>query len=79
MCVDYIDLNKTCRKDSFILPQIDEVVDSMSGCSILRFVDCYLGYHQIPFKFEDQINTSFINLFGAFCDTTTSTDKKCYS
>jgi hypothetical protein len=34
MCVDYIDLNKACKKYSFGLPQVDQVVDSMMGCSL---------------------------------------------
>ena len=28
MCVDFIDLNKACPKDSYPLPQIDVLVDS---------------------------------------------------
>ena len=28
MCVDYTDLNKACPKDLFMLPRIDQVVDS---------------------------------------------------
>jgi hypothetical protein len=39
-------------------------------CNLLSFHDCYSGYHQIPLKEEDQINTSFITSFGAFCYTT---------
>jgi hypothetical protein len=42
-------------------------VDSTVGCSLLSFLDCYSGYHQIPLKVEDQIKTSFITPFGAFC------------
>jgi hypothetical protein len=70
MCVDYIDLNKSCKKDPFRLPWIDQVVDYTVGCSLLCFLDCYLGYHQIPLKVEDQINMSFITPFSAFCYTT---------
>jgi hypothetical protein len=69
MCVDYTDFNKACKKDPFGLPQIDQVVDSMAGCSHLSFLDCYYGYYQIPLKKEDQIKTSFITSFGAFCYT----------
>jgi hypothetical protein len=47
-------------------------MDSMAGCSLLRFLDCYSGYHQILLKEEDQIKTSFITLFNAFCYTTMS-------
>jgi hypothetical protein len=70
MCADYIDLNKTCKKDPFGLPRIDQVVDSMADCNLLSFLDCYAGYHQIPLKEEDQIKASFITPFGAFCYTT---------
>jgi hypothetical protein len=70
MCVDYTDLNKACKKYPFGLPQIDQVVDSIDGCSLLSFLNCYFGYHQIPLKEENQIKTSFMTLFGAFCLTT---------
>ena len=72
MCVDYTDLNKHCPKDPFGLPRIDEVVDSTAGCELLSFRDCYSGYHQISLKEEDQIKTSFITPFGAYCYTTMS-------
>jgi hypothetical protein len=58
------------KKYPFSLPRIDQVVDSRTGCSLLSFLDCYSGYHLIPLKVEDQIKTSFITPFGAFCYTT---------
>jgi hypothetical protein len=70
MCVDYTNLNKTCKNDLFGLPRIDQVVDSTTGYNLLCFLDCYSRYHQIPLKKEDQIKTSFIISFGAFCYTT---------
>jgi hypothetical protein len=70
MCVDYGDLNKACKKDHFGLPRIIRVVDSTAGCSLLSFLNCYSGYHQIPLKVDDQIKTSFITLFGIVCYTT---------
>ena len=54
MCIDYTDLNKHCPKDPFGLPRIDQVVDSTSGCSVLSFLDCYSGYHQISLAKEDE-------------------------
>jgi hypothetical protein len=70
MCFDYTDLNKACKKDPSWLPRIDQVVDSTASCSLLSFLDCYSEYHPIPLKEEDQIKTSFITPFGAFCYTT---------
>jgi hypothetical protein len=72
MCVIYTDLNKHCPKDPFGLPQIDQVIDSTAGCDLLCFLDCYLGYHQITIKEEDQEKTVFITPFGAYCCTTMS-------
>nr|CAH66280.1 OSIGBa0116O04.2 [Oryza sativa] len=67
MCVDYTDLNKSCPKDPFGLPHIDQVVDSTAGCELLSFLDCYSGYHQIRLKESDCLKTSFITPFGAYC------------
>jgi hypothetical protein len=72
MCVDNTDLNKHYPKDPFGLPRIDEVVDSMAGCELLSFLDCYSSYHQISLREEDQIKTSFITPFGAYGYTTMS-------
>ena len=70
MCIDYTSLNKVCPKDPFPLPRIDQVIDSTAGCELLSFLDAYSGYHQIPLNPADQINTSFITLYGAYCYTT---------
>ena len=72
MCVDYTDLNKYFPKDPFGLPWIDEVVDSTADYELLSFLDWYSGYHQISLKEDDQIKTSFITPFGAYCYTTMS-------
>jgi hypothetical protein len=70
MCIDYMSLNKACPKDPFTLPRIDQVVDSTAGCDLLLFLDAYLGYHQIPLYEPDQIKTSFITPYGAYCYVT---------
>jgi hypothetical protein len=75
MCVDYTDLNKHCPKDPFGLPRIDQVVDSTAGCSVLSFLDCYSGYHQISLAKEDE-KIAFITPSGAFCYTSMSFDLK---
>jgi hypothetical protein len=47
MCVDFINLNKACPKDSFPLPWIDMLVDSTVGHGFLSFMDAFSGYNQI--------------------------------
>jgi hypothetical protein len=40
------------------------------GCDLLSFLDANSGYHQIPLYELDQIKTSFITLYGAYCYVT---------
>ena len=60
MCVDFTDLNKTCPKDSFPLPRINQLVDSTSGYKLLTLIDAFLGYNQIKMAEEDHEKTTFI-------------------
>ena len=67
MCVDFIDLNRTCPKDSYPLPIIDQLVDSAAGHKLLSFMDAFSGYNQIQMEEEDQEKTTFITSRGLFC------------
>jgi hypothetical protein len=63
-------LTVLAKKDHFGLPRIDQIMVSTVGCNLLSFLDFYSRWHQIPLKVEDQIKTSFITPFDAFCYTT---------
>ena len=67
VCVDYTDLNVACPKDSFPLPCIDQIMDSLAGHGMLSFLDAFSGYHQIPMHPLDAEKTSFITPHGLYC------------
>ena len=67
MCVDFTDLNKACVKDSYLLPQIDTLVDSTARNQLLSFMDAFSGYNQIKMEEANQENTSFVTSQGLFC------------
>ncbi|GJZ00518.1 reverse transcriptase domain-containing protein [Tanacetum coccineum] len=67
MCVDFKDLNNTCPKDCYPLPEIDWKVESLCGYSFKCFLDAYKGYHQIKMAKEDEEKTAFITSQGIFC------------
>jgi hypothetical protein len=69
MCIDYTSLNKACPKDECPLPLICQIVDSMTSCEFLSFLDAYSGYHQINLAIDDEEKTVFITPFGIFCYT----------
>jgi len=60
MCVDYTDLNMTCPKDPYPLPNTDYLIDSASGFKTLSFMDAYSGYNQIKMDPLDALKTTFM-------------------
>ena len=67
MCVDFTDLNNACPKDSFPLPKIDQLIDSIVRHKLLTFMDAFSGYNQIQMAEEDQEKTAFITSKGLYC------------
>ena len=67
MCVDFTDLNNACPKDSFPIPKIDQLMDSMVGHKLLTFIDAFSGYNQIQIAEEDQEKIAFITSQGLYC------------
>jgi hypothetical protein len=64
MCVDFMDLNKACKKDD---KRLDKVVDDAANSEMMSLLDMFSGYHQIRVRREDEEKTSFITPFGTFC------------
>ena len=53
VCIDYRKLNTTTRKDHFLLPFIDQMLDRLAGNPHFCFLDGYSGYNQIAIAPED--------------------------
>ena len=53
VCVDFKDLNKTCPKDPFPIPKIDQLIDATVGHPRMSFLVAFQGYHQIPLVLDD--------------------------
>ena len=43
MCVDFMDLNKACPKNSYPLLKIDRLVDTAAKHALLSFMDAFFG------------------------------------
>jgi hypothetical protein len=67
MCIDFTDLNKVFPKDEFPLPRIDSLVDAVASSELMSLLDCYLGYHHIWMRKEDEPKTNFITPSGTYC------------
>ena len=66
VCIDYIKLNTTTRKDHFPLPFIDQMLDRLAGHPHFCFLDGYSGYNQIAIAPKDQEKTTFTCPYGTF-------------
>ena len=60
VCVDFIDLNKTSPKDHFLMPRIDQLVDTTVGHPRMSFLGVFQGYHQILLVLGDQEKKTFV-------------------
>ncbi|XP_022552509.2 uncharacterized protein LOC106358498 [Brassica napus] len=67
VCINFMDLNKSCPKDPFLLPHIDKLVDATTGHQLMSFMDAFSGYNHILMHPEDQEKTSFMTSRGIYC------------
>ena len=63
-CIDYRKLNESTVKDSYPLPRISEVIDSI-GTEAKYFSSLYLamGYHHAPIALKDKHKTALPSRF----------------
>jgi len=59
MCVDYRQLNQRTIKDSYALPRIEEILDSLSGAKYFTVLDMKSGYHQVEIEETHKQRTAF--------------------
>ena len=67
LCIDFININRACPKDSFPLPWIDLIVDATASHELLSFMDAFSGYNQISMDPSDQEKTLFVTGQGTYC------------
>ena len=61
IAVDYRKLNSVTVKDNYLLPTVQEIMDSIEGTQWFTTVDACQAYHQIPMATErDKDLTSFV-------------------
>lgn len=66
VCIDLRDLNKTCPKDGFPLPNIDIIIDLTTDQEMLSLIDVFSNYNQINITPEDQQKIGFTCPWGTY-------------
>ncbi len=67
-CVNYIKLNKVTVRDSYILPRIDDILQTLANSSHFSSLDLASGYWQIPVsdKYNSKDKTTFTCFLGTY-------------
>jgi hypothetical protein len=53
ICVDFRKFNTTIKKDPYMLPFINEVINIITRHEVYTFLDGFSGYHQISIAPEE--------------------------
>ena len=65
-CVDYRELNKITKRDTYPLPRVDDVLDCLANAKFFSSLYLESGYHQCPVEERDREKTAFVTPDGLF-------------
>ena len=65
-CVDFRTLNENTIKDTYPLPNVEDMLDQFWGCSYFTQLDLASGYWGIPMHPDDAKKTAFVAPKGKF-------------
>ena len=66
-CINFQKLNAQTRKDTFLLPQIHDTIDALSGSKYYTTVNLLSGFRQTPMEESSKQYTTFtVNMLGFF-------------
>ena len=63
-CVDYRRLNSGSRKDVYLLPRIDDILDTLGQTKFFSSLDLCSGYWQIEMHPDSRPKTAFVTHRG---------------
>ena len=67
ICVDIKKLNEDVRRETFILPKIDDVISKLTSETVFTSIDAASGFYQMQLHENSQEMTTFIIPFGRYC------------
>jgi hypothetical protein len=65
-CIDYRRLHNLTVRELYLLPRMDECIDSLGDARIFSTLDCNSGYWQIPVDPADRAKTTLTSHEGLY-------------
>ena len=66
ICIDFRNLNQASLKDNYPLPNMENLLQSVTSACMLSMLDGFSGYNQVRIKREDREKNNFYNSMGNF-------------
>jgi hypothetical protein len=66
LCVDFRNLNRRSKKDNYPLPNMEHILQRVTGAYRISMIDGFSGYNQISFMPKDREKTAFTTPWGTF-------------
>ncbi len=65
-CADYRQLNDQATFDTYPMPCVEEIFDSVRAAHVMPTLDLAKGYWQIPMSSSSREKTAFVTPFGLY-------------
>lgn len=66
LCIDFRNLNISSLKDSYALPNMEILLQKVTGNELLSMMDRFSGYNQVKVKESEQYKTAFTTPWGTY-------------
>ena len=66
ICIDYRALNSVTTPDPYMMPFIEDILDTLATAKFMSKLDLHKGFHQIPVNDDDKAKTAFCTPWGKF-------------
>jgi hypothetical protein len=66
LCVDFRNLNLLSLKDNYPLPNMEHLLQRVTGAGMMSMLDGFSRYNQVLLKRKDQLKTAFTTPCGTF-------------
>jgi len=65
-CIDYRKLNAITKRNRYLLPLIDKIIDKIIGCKHLTRLNVIAAFNKLRMHFDSEDYTTFIITLGAY-------------